>query len=40
MDAKDIECLLKCWRKHETMFPIVGILVRKILGIVGFSNLN
>ncbi len=37
MDVKDIECLLKCWRKHETMFPIVGFLVRKILGIVGFQ---
>jgi hypothetical protein len=37
MDAKDIECLLKWRRKHETMFPIVGFLVRKIIGIIGFQ---
>jgi len=24
LDAKDIKCLLEWWKKHESMFPIVG----------------
>jgi hypothetical protein len=35
VDAKNIKCPLEWWRKHKSMFPIVGFLVRKILGIVG-----
>jgi hypothetical protein len=35
VDAKDIKCPLEWWRKHKSMFPIVGFFVRKILGIVG-----
>jgi len=30
--GKDIKCLLKWWRKHETKFPIVGFLERRIIG--------
>jgi hypothetical protein len=30
--AKDIKCPLERWRKHETMFPIVGFLERRIVG--------
>jgi hypothetical protein len=35
LDVKDIKCLLQWWQKHEVIFPIVGFLVRQILGIVG-----
>ncbi len=24
VDAKEIKCLLEWWKKHESMFPIVG----------------
>ncbi len=37
MDAKDIKCLLECWNKHETMFSIIGFLVKHILEIVNFQ---
>jgi len=34
MDPKNIKCLFQWWGKHETMFLIIGFLVRQILGIV------
>ncbi len=34
MDPKKIKCPLQWWQKHESMFPIVGFLVRQLLGIV------
>ncbi len=37
MDAKDIKCLLEWWKKHETMFSIIGFLVKHILKIVNFQ---
>ncbi len=37
MDAKDIKCLLERWKKHETMFSIIGFLVKHILKIVNFQ---
>jgi hypothetical protein len=35
MDSKEFKCLIQWWAKHETMFPIVGVLAHQILGIVG-----
>jgi hypothetical protein len=37
VDAKDIKCLLEWWKKHETIFPIIGFLVKHILEIVKFQ---
>jgi len=37
VDAKDIKCLLEWWKKHETIFPIIGFLVKHILEIVNFQ---
>ncbi len=37
MDAKDIKCFLEWWKKHETMFSIIGFLVKHILEIVNFQ---
>jgi hypothetical protein len=37
VDAKDIKCLLEWWKKHETMFSIIGFLVKHILEIVNFQ---
>ncbi len=37
MDPKDIKCLLEWWKKHETMFPIIGFLVKHILEIANFQ---
>jgi hypothetical protein len=34
VDPKDIKCFPQWWGKHEAMFPIVGFLIRQILGIV------
>jgi len=35
MVVKDIECCLKWWAKHESLFPTVAFLARQILDIVG-----
>ncbi len=35
VDSKDIKYHFQWWGKHETMFPIVGFLAHKILGIIG-----
>jgi hypothetical protein len=37
VDAKDIKCLLEWWKKHETIFPIIGFLVKRMLEIVNFQ---
>ncbi len=37
MNVKDIKCPFKWWEEYEIMFPIVGFLVPKILGIVGLE---
>jgi hypothetical protein len=34
VNAKYIKCLLEWWRKHETMFPTIDFLARKMLRIV------
>lgn len=31
---KDIKCPFKWWEEYEIMFPTIGFLVHKILGIV------
>ncbi len=31
---KDIKCPFKSWEEYEIMFPTIGFLVHKILGIV------
>jgi hypothetical protein len=35
VDVKNIKCPLQWWEKHESMFPIVGLCAKQILGIVG-----
>jgi hypothetical protein len=30
MHVKEIKCPLQWWQKHESMFPIVGFLIRQI----------
>jgi hypothetical protein len=35
VDVKETECPFQWWEKHEGMFPTIGFLVHKILGIVG-----
>ncbi len=35
LDAKDIKCPLKWWKKHETMLSTTGFLIKQILGIIG-----
>ncbi len=35
LDAKDIKCPLKWWKKHETMLSSIGFLIKQILGIIG-----
>jgi hypothetical protein len=35
VDGKDIKSPLLWWEKHHSRFPIVGLLARQILGIVG-----
>jgi hypothetical protein len=34
VDPKDIKCPFQWWGKHEAMFPTIGFLAPKILGIV------
>ncbi len=38
MDAKDINCHLKLWPKHESMFPNVGFLGEQILRVISFQK--
>jgi hypothetical protein len=35
VDVKNIKCPLQWWEKHESMFPIVSLCAKQILGIVG-----
>jgi hypothetical protein len=37
VNVKDIKCLFKWWEEYEIMFPTIGFLVHKILGIVGLE---
>ncbi len=37
MDAKNINCHLKLWPKHESMFPNIGFSVEQILRIISFQ---
>ncbi len=37
VDVKNIKCPLQWWKKHENMFPTVGLCARQILRIVGFQ---
>jgi hypothetical protein len=34
---KDIKNPLLWWEKHHYRFPIIGLLARQILGIIGFQ---
>lgn len=38
VDAKDINCHLKLWPKHESMFPNVGFLGEQILRVISFQK--
>ncbi len=35
VDFKEIKCPLQWWKKHESLFPIVGFFAQQILEIVG-----
>jgi hypothetical protein len=36
VDAKDIiKCPLEWWRKHKSIFPIVGFFIQQILRFIG-----
>jgi hypothetical protein len=35
VDFKEINCPLQWWKKHESMFPIVGFFAQQILEIDG-----
>jgi len=38
VDAKEIKCLLEWWKKHESMFPIVGFFLETNIRDYRVSN--
>jgi hypothetical protein len=38
MDTKDIKCLFEWWKKHESIFPIVGFFLQTNIGDYRFPN--